>query len=125
MSLENAKRFIEDASRDQALQEKLAGAHEPAEVLRLVVEAGSERQLPFTSEEFLASVGTMTQQNAQAGELSDSDLNQVSGGNPLLLVVGAVIGVGGSYIGEKYAKEIKGAVNTATSPSVLVKDYLK
>ena len=71
MSLENAKRFIEVASQDQALQERLA-AQEPAEALRLAVEAGSERGLPFTPEEFVAGIRTMTQQNipnANAGRV--------------------------------------------------------
>ena len=50
MSLENAKRFIGAASQDQALQQRHAAAGEPAEAVRLAVEASSERELPFTSE---------------------------------------------------------------------------
>ena len=126
MSLENAKRFIEAASRDQALQERLAATHDPAEVLRLVVEAGSERGLPFTSEEFLATMGTMTKentQNAQAGELSEGELNQVAGGNPLLLALGGAAALAGIAIGQN--KQVSAAVNTVTAPSSLVKDYLK
>ena len=43
MSLENAKRFIDAASKDQALQKELDAAREPAEAVRLAVQAGSER----------------------------------------------------------------------------------
>ena len=129
MSLENAKRFIEAASQDQALQERLAATHDPEEVLRLVVEAGSERGLPFTSEEFLATMGTMTQestQNAQAGELSEGELNHVAGGNPLLLVLGGAASTLAGYVtAVKYPKEVSAVVNTVTAPSSLVKDYLK
>jgi hypothetical protein len=41
LSVENARRFIEVASQDQALQKRLAG-QEPAEALRLAVDKVTE-----------------------------------------------------------------------------------
>jgi len=77
MSLENARLFIEAASEDQALQQRLAAAREPAEVVRLAVEASSERGLPFTSEELLTSIGPRP---ADGAELLDDQLEAVAGG---------------------------------------------
>ena len=81
MSIENAKRFIEAASQDQALQQKLSAAREPAELVRLAVEAGSERGLPFTEEELEASIGPRT---ADGGGLSEDQLESVAGGTETL-----------------------------------------
>jgi predicted ribosomally synthesized peptide with nif11-like leader len=78
MSLDNAKRFIDAASNDQALQQRLAAAGEPAEVARLAVQAGSERGLSFTSEELLASIGPLP--GGRGGEIGDDQLEAVSGG---------------------------------------------
>jgi predicted ribosomally synthesized peptide with nif11-like leader len=127
MSLENAKRFIEVASQDQALQERLA-AQQPAEAVRLAVEAGSERGLPFTPEEFVAGIRTMTQQNipnANAGEVSDSELDQVAGGILPAAVVAFAAGFIGAAGGKKYADQINKVTEAVTAPSILVKDYLK
>jgi len=77
MSLENAKRFLEDAAKDQTLQQKLAAAG-PKDLVRIVIQAGSERGLPFTPEELKASLGP---QAGKGGvELSDDDLGSVAGG---------------------------------------------
>ena len=95
MSLENVKRFMDAVNQDPALQQRLVATSDPAESLRLAVEAGAERGLPFTPEEFVAGIRTMTQENipnANAGELSDSELNQVAGGEPVSLAIGMVIG---------------------------------
>ena len=78
MSLENAKRFIEAASKDPALRQSLAAAREPEEVVRLAVAAGSERGLLFTTEEFLEITGAPS--SAGSGELSDDELGAVAGG---------------------------------------------
>ena len=78
MSLENAKRFIDAASKDQALQKELDAAREPAEAVRLAVQAGSERALPFTAEEFMAVLGPPPSDGG--GELGDGQLESVSGG---------------------------------------------
>ena len=81
MSLENAKRFIDATSNDQALRQRLAAAHEPAEVVRLAIQAGSERGLTFTAEEFLASVGPPP--GNAGGELSGDQLESIAGGTGL------------------------------------------
>ncbi len=88
MSLENARRFIETAAKDQALQQKLAAAREPAEAVRLAVQAGSERGLPFTAEELQASLGP--QRGQGGGELSDDQLGSVAGGVMPRVTVGAI-----------------------------------
>jgi predicted ribosomally synthesized peptide with nif11-like leader len=126
MTLENAKRFIEVASQDQALRKRLA-AREPAEALRLAVEAGSERGLPFTPEEFAAGIRTMQDNitNENAGELSDSELDQVSGGLLFAGFVAFAAGFIGAAGGKKYADEINKLTEAAVAPSSLVKDYLK
>ena len=54
MSLENAKRFMDVVSKDQALQQRFA-ALEPTKMVGLAVQAGSERGLSFTAEEFMAA----------------------------------------------------------------------
>jgi predicted ribosomally synthesized peptide with nif11-like leader len=77
MSLENAKLFIEAASQDPELQQKLATVREPADVIRLAVQASSERGLPFTSEELLASIGPAP---AEGTELHAEQLEAVAGG---------------------------------------------
>ena len=82
MSLENAKRFIDEAHKDQALQTKLGAAREPAEAVRLAVQAGSERSLPFTAEEFMAVLGPPPSDGG--GELSDDQLQSVVGGSTSL-----------------------------------------
>ena len=128
MSLENVRSFIEAASQDQALQERLAG-HEPAEALRLAVEAGAERGLPFTHEEFVAGIRTMAQENipnANTGELSPSELNQVAGGVPV--AVGLVVflaGFVGAAGGNKYADEIATVGAKVVEPVAAIKPYLK
>ena len=76
MSLENAKRFMAAASKDSALQQKLGAAREPAELLRLAIQAGSDRGLPFTAEELQASLGPPP----SSGELDDDQLESVAGG---------------------------------------------
>jgi predicted ribosomally synthesized peptide with nif11-like leader len=81
MSLENAKRFIDATSNDQALRQRLAAAREPAEMVRLAIQAGSERGLTFTAEEFLASVGPPP--GNAGGELSGDQLESVVGGTGL------------------------------------------
>ena len=78
MSLENAKRFIDATSNDQALRQRLVAAREPAEVVRLAMQVGSERGLTFTAEEFLASLGPPP--GEAGGELSDEQLESVVGG---------------------------------------------
>ena len=79
MSLENAKRFIAIVSQDRALQQKLAAAREPTEAIRLAVQAGSERGLTFTAEEFLSNVGSLPG-SGSGEELSDDQLGAVAGG---------------------------------------------
>ena len=81
MSLENAKRFIDATSNDQALRQRLAADREPAEVVRLAIQAGSERGLTFTAEEFLASLGPPP--GNAGGELSGDELDSVVGGTGL------------------------------------------
>ena len=76
-SVENAKRFIEAAGKDQALQSRFRAARDPAELARLAIQAGSERGLPFTAEELLAS---LPHSGAGGGELSDDQLEGVAGG---------------------------------------------
>ena len=82
MSLENVKLFIEAADKDQAVQQRLGAARGPEELGRLAVQAGSERGLLFTAEEFLASSGTTPDGNR--GELSDDQLQSVAGGSTSL-----------------------------------------
>ena len=77
MSLENAKRFLEAAAKDQTLQQKLAAA-EPKDLVRIVIQAGSERGLPFTAEELQASLGPKPGDGGV--ELSDDQLGSVAGG---------------------------------------------
>ena len=73
MSLDNAKRFIDGLSKDQALHQRLvAAAREPEEVVRLAVQAGSDRGLIFTAEEFLGSIEPRPTDGG--GELSDDQL---------------------------------------------------
>jgi predicted ribosomally synthesized peptide with nif11-like leader len=79
MSLENAKRFIDAASQDPALQKELSAAREPAEAVRLAVQAGSERALPFTAEEFMEVLGPPP----SGGEIGDDQLASIAGGNTL------------------------------------------
>ena len=117
MSLENAKRFIEVASQDRALQQRLA-AQEPREALRLAVEAGSERGLPFTPEEFVMGIRTMQDNitNSNAGELNDSELDQVSGGLLFAGFVALAAGFIGAAGGKKYADEINKVTEAVTAP---------
>ena len=73
MSTENITAFLDKARTDEALKEKLlainAGTETEASeaISRLAIEVG----LPFTAEEFRASQGK---------DLSDADLEHVSGG---------------------------------------------
>ena len=77
MSLENAKRFIESTSKDQALQQRLATAA-PAKAVDLAIQAGSERGLSFTAEELVASIGARSAGRGE--ELDENRLNAVAGG---------------------------------------------
>jgi predicted ribosomally synthesized peptide with nif11-like leader len=77
MSLENAKRFLETAAKDQTLKQKLAAAG-PEDLVRIVIQAGSERGLPFTPEELQASMGPQPRDGGV--ELSDDQLGSVAGG---------------------------------------------
>jgi predicted ribosomally synthesized peptide with nif11-like leader len=87
MSLENAKRFLDAVSKDQALQQRLAAAGQPAEAIRLAVQAGSERGLPFTAEELGASVGPRPGDGSS--ELSDDQLESVAGGFGFKIAIAA------------------------------------
>ena len=81
MSLENVKLFIEVADRDQAVQERLGAARGPEELGRLAVQAGAERGLPFTAEEFLTGSRVP---DGNRGELTDDQLETVVGGSTSL-----------------------------------------
>ena len=79
MSIENAKLFADAVRKDQALQRRLATASQTAELARLAAQAGSERGLSFTAEEFLAGIAP-----GPAGvELSDDQLQGVAGGTKI------------------------------------------
>ena len=101
MSLENAKRFIEAASTDPALQQQLGAARELAELVRLAVKAGSERGLPFTAEELQTSIGPLTADGG-AG-LSEDQLESVAGG------------ILATTTPSEQAKTAGGSVSTSTS----------
>ena len=121
MSLENAKRFIEVASQDQAFKEKLAAAQEPAEALRLAVEAGSERGLPFTSEELVAGIRRENIPNANSEELSPSELNQVAGGIGFLFAAfgaGTAVGAWGAALTQPEVREGLKDAGTALTKSI-------
>ena len=77
MSVENAKRFLEAAGTDRALQSKLGTARDLAELIPLAIQASTERGLPFTAEEFIASIKGS---RSGAGELEDGELDRVAGG---------------------------------------------
>jgi predicted ribosomally synthesized peptide with nif11-like leader len=75
MSIDNAKRFLEAAAKDEALQQKLDAAGEK-DLARIAVQAGSERGLSFTAQELLSSIGP----SSGSAELSDHQLEAVAGG---------------------------------------------
>ena len=72
--------FFGGCCQDQTLQQKLAAARERAEAVRLAVQTGSERGLPFTAEELQASLGPPPSDGS--GELGDDQLESVAGGFP-------------------------------------------
>ena len=68
---ETVKRFLEEAAKDEALAERLAGADTAEELLALAAEKGYALK-----EEDLASALAAP----KSGELDDSDLDDVTGG---------------------------------------------
>jgi predicted ribosomally synthesized peptide with nif11-like leader len=78
MSVDNVARFIDTWSTDTALQQKLGGVRDREELARVAVQAGSERGIRFTEQEFLTTIGR--QRTGAGSELSDEDLEGVAGG---------------------------------------------
>lgn len=71
---ENLKAFLEKVSKDEALQAKFQNVHSPDEAYALA----SSVQEGFTKEEFVETMTKLYQM--EKGELSDEDLEAVSGG---------------------------------------------
>jgi predicted ribosomally synthesized peptide with nif11-like leader len=82
MSLANVKSFMVAVNQDPALQQRLVATSDPAESVRIAVQMGAERGLPFTAEEFQA--GVRSPQVEGSGELSDDQLGAVAGGKLVL-----------------------------------------
>ena len=76
--------FLELLKQDQPLAEKLRAATDPAGLDHLASDLARERGIEFTPAEFRAALDDLTR--AAAGELSEEDLQAVSGGASALPV---------------------------------------
>jgi predicted ribosomally synthesized peptide with nif11-like leader len=91
MSTDHIPAFHEKVQNDPVLQQKVAALHERVqrELADKLAALSQEAGTPFTSEEFLS---------AARAELSDAELQGVSGGILPAIAVVAAIAVVGGYI---------------------------
>jgi len=77
MATEQMQQFLQAIRQDGSLQERMRTAPDQASIARLAVELGAEHGYHFTATEVEEWMGEHT---AAVGELSDRELDQVSGG---------------------------------------------
>ena len=82
MSIASLNQFKNDVMQDEALQEhfKAAAATSPESLGELALKLGAERGYSFTLEEIQATVEGVSSNSSVEGELTEEELEMVSGG---------------------------------------------
>lgn len=111
MTIENVKQFLEKAQSDNGLRMKLTAVAKTdrSAALDAVVKLAAESGFAFTAEELSAAVHDEIARQQQSGELSDKQLEEISGGfggDSTILLILAVILIGAGIF-------VKGASSTA------------
>lgn len=95
---EGLKKLLEAMKTQEDLGDKFAQCKTPEEAYKVALEVSDG----YTLEEFKALMAEIKKLNDRSAELSDDDLDQVSGGSDLelgLTIAGGVIGGAGTIIG--------------------------
>lgn len=103
MAVEAVSQFFQAIAQDQSLQAELLQAMQSENDRVAVTELANHRGFNFTSEELWAEVQKRQaefEQRQQAGELTDEELEAVSGGiTPTFFVLSAIIVASASATG--------------------------
>ncbi len=115
MSIENVKQFLENAQSDNGLRMKLTAvdATVPSAALDAVMKLAAESGFTFTAEELSAAVHDEKTRLQQSGELSEKQLEAISGGyggDSTILLILAVILIGAGIF-------VKGSSTGTSAPA--------
>lgn len=83
MSLENAKAFYQKVKGDQDLQQKIGqfAKEDPKGIEAIIIKTAKENGFEFTEKEMKTFIAEETAKVNSNGELNDSELEAVAGGN--------------------------------------------
>jgi predicted ribosomally synthesized peptide with nif11-like leader len=96
MAVEAVSQFLQKVTEDQSLQAELVQAMQAENDREAVTQLGNENGFDFTSEELWAEVQKRQaefEQRQAAGELTDEELEAISGGTTPLVTTIAVLTV--------------------------------
>ncbi len=114
MTIESVKQFLETAQSDNGLRMKLTAIDvtDRSATLDAVVKLATESGFAFTAEEFLTVAHDEITRRQQAGELSDQQLEEISGGfggdSTILLILAVILIGAGIFVKGDSTAAVKG-----------------